>query len=323
MSGSTGNPLNLNKFDGTDDVVRALTDLFNQNMDLINKGDIHVKVWQPNTAYQKADIVMHPYQSKLIYSYNAHTSSNSNTEADWGTNDGSKWASLSFTPNVIPWQANNYFQGNDIFFDGNELKKATQSGASSTLDRTASSFVGSRIAVWTPNTKYNVGDLVYVKLLGSDDTGKLSDAILRCASSHISGITIPASSTGTWILVNKEAYNINFTTEINNGIRPVFNRVGKNVSVFFSGKLGNSVTNKNNQPIKSYNVLPFGIKPAFYTYLELKAHYIGSGVLVSELSANTIWWSTNETLNVSDTNLRGSTSYVTYDDEIWAESAPV
>ena len=77
MSGSTGNPLNLNKFDGTDDVVRALTDLFNQNMDIINKGDVHVKVWQPNTAYQKADVIMHPYQPKLMYSYVAHTSSNS------------------------------------------------------------------------------------------------------------------------------------------------------------------------------------------------------------------------------------------------------
>ena len=208
MSGSTGNPLNLNKFDGTDDVVKALTDLFNQNMDLINKGDVHVKVWQPNTAYQKYDIVTHPYQSKLIYAYNAHTSSNSTTEADWSTNDGSKWASLSFTPNIIPWQANNYFQTGDIFFDGNELKKASTAGASATLDRTTSSFVGSRIANWTPNTKYNVGDLAFIKSLntGSEGSGRLQNAIVRAKVAHTSDTQFPASSDGLWDITNIESY---------------------------------------------------------------------------------------------------------------------
>lgn len=208
MAGSTGSPLNLNLLEGGDDVVAALTSYFNQNMNLLNTSDAHVKVWKPNTAYQKADIVMHPYQLKLIYSYVAHTSSNSTTEADWGTNDGYNWASLSFTPNVIPWQANNYFQGGDIFFDGNELKKATQTGASSTLDRTASAFVGSRVATWTPNTKYNVGDLAFIKGLniGSEGSGRLLNAIVRAKASHISGTQFPSSSDNLWDITNIESY---------------------------------------------------------------------------------------------------------------------
>lgn len=243
MAGSTGSPLNLNLLEGGDDVVAALTSYFNQNMNLLNASDSHVKTWQPNTAYQKADIVMHPYQSKLIYALSAHTSSNSTTEDAWGTNDGSKWGSLSFTPNVIPWQANNYFQGNDIFFDGNELKKATQAGASSTLDRTVSSFVGSRVAAWTPNTQYNVGDLAYIGNLNPTDNGlgTFKSTIVRCIASHISSTQFPASTDNKWEIVNLESYTYLKNINQGNGLMGDYLRKGNVVEV--------SITSSTSSPI--------------------------------------------------------------------------
>lgn len=208
MSGSTGTPMNLNTFDGTDDVVKALTDLFNQNMNLINSGDIHTKVWKPNTAYQKNDILVHPYHSSLIYALSSHTSSNSTTESDWSTNDGSKWRNLSYAPIIANWMANMNYNVGDLLMDGLELKQASTAGATANLDRTRSSFVGSRVAIWTPNTKYNIGDLVYIKSLNSDtpSKGSLKSSVLRCISSHTSTTIFPSSSDNMWELINIDSF---------------------------------------------------------------------------------------------------------------------
>ena len=210
MSGSTGTPMNLNTFDGTDDVVKALTDLFNQNMNLINSGDIHTKVWKPNTAYQKNDILVHPYHNSLIYALSSHTSSNSTTEADWSTNDGAKWRNLSYAPIIANWMANMNYNVGDLLMDGLELKQATTAGATATLDRTTSAFVGSRIANWTPNTKYNVGDLVCVKSVnmqsGMQNAGRFINAIFIAKTAHTSGTQFPASADGMWDVTNIESY---------------------------------------------------------------------------------------------------------------------
>lgn len=325
MSGSTGNPLNLNKFDGTDDVVRALTDLFNQNMDLINKGDVHVKVWQPNTVYQKADIVMHPYQLKLIYSYNTHTSSNSTTEADWGTKDGSKWASLSFTPNVIGWQANNYFQGNDIFFDGNELKRATQTGASSTLDRTASSFVGSRIASWTPNTKYNVGDLVLLKSLNADNTdnGRILNGILICNKAHISTTSFPASSEGTWSLTNQDnSYTITMSIKLAYGIGTSVFRSGSQVAFTIVTSDHGNIPSTN----QSWQSLPDKIPDMFKVSSSMRIELYGGPATnpsaTFEIAGVGMRFGTNTVLN-NGTWLHGQENYITDADPYWVAGVPV
>ena len=58
MSTSTGAPLNLNKFETSDDIVTALTTLYNQNMDILNTANAGIKKWTPNTKDQEGDLVM-------------------------------------------------------------------------------------------------------------------------------------------------------------------------------------------------------------------------------------------------------------------------
>lgn len=62
--------------------------------------------------------------------------------------------------------------------------------------------------VWAPNTRYNAGDVVMVKSLNGSNTnnGYLKNAILKANISHTSSTTFPASSTGTWTLMNIDAY---------------------------------------------------------------------------------------------------------------------
>ncbi|MGB4823356.1 MAG: hypothetical protein WBP82_00435 [Leuconostoc mesenteroides] len=61
---------------------------------------------------------------------------------------------------------------------------------------------------WAPNTRYNVGDMVIVKSLNGShtDNGYLKNAILKANISHTSSTTFPASSAGTWTLINIDAY---------------------------------------------------------------------------------------------------------------------
>lgn len=66
MSTTTGSPLNLNKFAGGDKVYDALTTLFNQNMDKLNDAILNAKIWAPNTAYIRGNIVKDPYHNLLM-----------------------------------------------------------------------------------------------------------------------------------------------------------------------------------------------------------------------------------------------------------------
>ena len=61
---------------------------------------------------------------------------------------------------------------------------------------------------WAPNTQYNAGDVVMVNSLNGSNTdnGYLKNAILKANISHASSSTFPASSTGTWTLVNPQSY---------------------------------------------------------------------------------------------------------------------
>lgn len=61
---------------------------------------------------------------------------------------------------------------------------------------------------WSQNTRYNVGDMVIVKSLNGSNTGNgyLKNAILKANISHTSGSSFPASSTGTWTLMNIDSY---------------------------------------------------------------------------------------------------------------------
>lgn len=249
MSGSTGTPMNLNTFDGTDDVVKALTDLFNQNMNLINGGDIHTKVWKPNTAYTGGDILIHPYHNSLLYALSAHTSSNNTTEADWSTNDGPKWKNISYAPVIASWMANMNYNVGDLLMDGLELKQATAAGSTTTLDRTRSSFVGSRVANWSPNTKYNVGDLAFVKGLNidSNESGRLLNAIVRVKLSHISGIQFPSSSDNLWDITNIESYYRAGSVSYGWGRPLSIERMGNILKMGYMASTGTSSTSTGNQ----------------------------------------------------------------------------
>ncbi|AFY98194.1 receptor-binding tail protein [Leuconostoc phage P793] len=61
---------------------------------------------------------------------------------------------------------------------------------------------------WKPNIRYNAGDVVMVNSLNGSNTdnGYLKNAILKANISHTSSTTFPASSTGTWTLINIDAY---------------------------------------------------------------------------------------------------------------------
>lgn len=61
---------------------------------------------------------------------------------------------------------------------------------------------------WKANTRYNAGDLVMLNSLNgsSVSSGYLKNAILRANISHTSGSSFPASSSGTWTLINPQAY---------------------------------------------------------------------------------------------------------------------
>ena len=258
MSGSTGTPMNLNTFDGTDDVVKALTDIFNQNMNLINSGDIHTKVWKPNTAYQKNDILVHPYHSSLMYALSSHTSSNSTTEADWSTNDGAKWRNLSYAPVIANWMANMNYNVGDLLMDGLELKQATTAGSTATLDRTRSAFVGSRVANWTPNTKYNVGDLVLLSSLNADDVtkGTIKNGIMVALQAHTSGTSFPGYSDGLWALTNKETFVRSSGIIFGYGRYLSIYRVGNTETLGYMATGGGTGTINAGQEVKLVEKLP-------------------------------------------------------------------
>jgi len=61
---------------------------------------------------------------------------------------------------------------------------------------------------WKPNTQYNAGDLVMINSLNGSNTdnGYLKNAILKANITHTSSTTFPASSAGTWTLINIDAY---------------------------------------------------------------------------------------------------------------------
>ena len=75
MSTSTGAPLNLNKFETSDDIVTALTTLYNQNMDILNTANTGVKTWAPSTVYNKGDLVINKWDgNRVMFALVSHTS---------------------------------------------------------------------------------------------------------------------------------------------------------------------------------------------------------------------------------------------------------
>lgn len=204
MASTTGAPLNLNKFEGGDLVGQALTTLFNQNMDKLNGADPHAQVWQPNHAYLLGDIALHPFKAKLMYAYTSHTSSDAKTTInDWASANGNNWATLNWQPLVGGSDTGDWARSAQMFFEASELRQFTTSG---TIVDDAWMYKNSRSMHKVPsfryNTKYEVGDIVYVSQMGSTTTGMVTGGLFRALKAHTSGSTFPASSTGTWELLN-------------------------------------------------------------------------------------------------------------------------
>lgn len=325
MSGSTGTPMNLNTFDGTDDVVKALTDLFNQNMNLINSGDIHTKVWKPNTAYQKNDILVHPYHNSLMYALSSHTSSNSTTEVDWSTNDGTKWQNISYAPVIANWMANMNYNVGDLLMDGLELKQATTAGSTATLDRTRSAFVGSRVANWTPNTKYNVGDIVLLASLNADSTanGRILNGLLICNTAHTSGTIFPASSEGTWTLLNQDSsYTLTRSITVAYHVGAYVVRIGKQVSFSIVTANHDNIPNTG----QSWKSLPDKIADEFKVASTMRIELYGGPAMDSnctfEISGTGMRFGTRQAIN-NGSWLHGQENYQTDAAPLWAAATPL
>lgn len=238
MSGTTGNPLNLNKFDGGDDIVDALTRLFNQNMDILNKATANAGVWAPSTHYNQWDIVQNRFEGITMISTQDHTSSNADNRTDWGTKDGSKWIYLTNFPKINQYIQNQYMPSGSAFLDGNGLKYQDTGSVHPVIDRTESHFLSSRIENWTPQTKYNPGDLVYIGSMNTTWQGTLQKAVLRARVPHTSDTTFPASSDGLWDLINLDAYAKAAYVSFGWGRDMLITRIGSSVVYRYGSSTG-------------------------------------------------------------------------------------
>ena len=201
MSTSTGAPLNLNKFETSDDIVTALTTLFNQNMDKLNQSNTGVKTWAPSTVYNKGDIVLHKWDAnKVLFATVSHTSSTASTESAWNDGDGSKWLSMSSNVYITDPATSEFLPQGTVTTDGGQIKRArvnTYPGKSSYAQDM--DLLTSRVVRWTPNTHYNVGDMFVVTspmittLQPSGTLAKLEDAIFVVKTAFTSGSNFPAS----------------------------------------------------------------------------------------------------------------------------------
>lgn len=224
MSTSTGAPLNLNKFETSDDIVTALTTLFNQNMDKLNQSNTGVKTWAPSTVYNKGDIVLHKWDAnKMLFATVAHTSSTASTEPAWNDGDGSKWVSMSSNLYMTDPAASEFLPQGTVTTDGGQIKRArvnTYPGKASYAQDM--DLLTSRVVRWTPNTHYNVGDMFSVRspqdmrvssgtsgakvTLGNGGRGP---AIFMVTTEFTSGSNFPASDnaiSNNYQLLNQEVY---------------------------------------------------------------------------------------------------------------------
>lgn len=93
---------------------------------------------------------------------------------------------------------------------------------------------------WKPNTQYNAGDVVMLNSLNASkqDNGYLKNAILKANISHTSGTTFPASSTGTWTLVNIDAYFRTGGQSFGYGRTLIYQRIGNILKMGYYASAG-------------------------------------------------------------------------------------
>ena len=214
MSTSTGAPLNLNKFETSDDIVTALTTLFNQNMDKLNQSNTGVKTWAPSTVYNKGDIVLHKWDAnKVLFATVSHTSSTASTESAWNDGDGSKWLSMSSNVYITDPAASEFLPQGTVTTDGGQIKRArvnTYPGKASYAQDM--DLLTSRVVRWTPNTHYNVGDMFIVSspsLTVNNYTVGLNNVVFLVRTAFTSGSNFAASDnaiSSNYDIINPEKY---------------------------------------------------------------------------------------------------------------------
>lgn len=94
---------------------------------------------------------------------------------------------------------------------------------------------------WKPNTLYNAGDVVMVNSLNGSNTdnGYLKNAILKANISHTSGTSFPASSTGTWKLMNIDSYFRTANVVFGWGRIITITRIGNSLKMGYYAQRGN------------------------------------------------------------------------------------
>lgn len=95
-----------------------------------------------------------------------------------------------------------------------------------------------RIKTWQSQTDYKAGDFVFVSNVGYRNSGKLTNAVLRCLVDHTSTDVFPDSSEHKWFLINKEAYLISVLTPFGFGRNANITRNGNNVKFAYLAVTG-------------------------------------------------------------------------------------
>lgn len=324
MSTSTGAPLNLNKFETSDDIVTALTTLFNQNMDKLNQSNTGVKTWAPSTVYNKGDIVLHKWDAnKVLFATVAHTSSTASTESAWNDGDGSKWLSMSSNVYITDPAASEFLPQGTVTTNGGQIKRArvnTYPGKPSYAQDM--DLLTSRVVRWTPNTHYNVGDMfivtspVITTLQPTGTTAKLEDAIFIVKTAFTSGSNFPASDdaiSSNYRITNPEGAYQAWKNDIFMGNwNWRFYRQGNRVSVTVSDQLKNGPMVDNGWrwiPNDSNAKVPTWARPAGSEYPKLTVTVGQGNYALYELGPSSSQFVTPRGNQGNGTFGYGSTSY--------------
>ena len=116
--------------------------------------------------------------------------------------------------------------------------------ANEKIDLKANLSDHTRIKSWQPQIDYKAGDLVFVGNVGYRNSGKLTNAVLRCLVDHTSTDVFPDSSEHKWFLINKEAYLISVLTQFGWGRNVNITRNGNNVKFAYLATTGKNNINK-------------------------------------------------------------------------------
>lgn len=189
------------------------------------------------------------------------------------------------------------------------------------LDKTENS----KIKSWEKQKDYKVGDLVFVSNVGYRNSGKLTNAVLRCLVNHTSTDVFPDSSENKWFLVNKEAYFISVLTPFGWGRNANITRNGNSVKFAYVAVRGNGYIRKGSYDLEER--IPVWANPTHEFSEDDNAEvYVLGFDLYTETSPFGLILHRKGIIKTAfcayrdipaDYNLRGSATYITDAEEQW------